>query len=76
MLTSTRVDTDISSTGTNAPVKGNLQTCTAAIALQGMVPAEKVRWAVASDLVIDPNQADAAMAGVAALVLTYDGPDW
>jgi hypothetical protein len=59
---------DIASTITYAPVKGNLETCTAATALQGGVLTETVRWkAVDNNLVQDANWAQEALAGVAAL---------
>ena len=57
---------DIGSTLTFVPVEGN--PCTAAVALQGNVPAETVRWkAVADSVTTEATQAEGALAGVAAL---------
>ena len=59
---------DIGSTIKYAPVIGNLQTCTAAVSLQGNVPAETVRWkGMELSLVRDTTWAEGELAGVAAL---------
>ena len=59
---------DIGSTIWYAPVKGNLQACTAAIALQGTVPADTVRWkGMDYNPTHDATWAQGALAGVSTL---------
>jgi hypothetical protein len=53
--------------GNNDPVLGNLKACTAAIALQGSIPAGSVRWGSARPGSSGASAADMDLAGVAAL---------
>ena len=60
---------DIGSTITYAPIKGSLQTCRAAMALQATVPAVEVRWKGLEINYVAPDATWAAgvMPGVAAV---------
>ena len=59
---------DIGSTITYAPIKGNLQTCKAAMAIQTTVQAVKVRWkGVENNFTPDATWAAGALPGVAAV---------
>ena len=59
---------DIGSTITYAPIKGNVQTCKAAMAIQTTVQAVKVRWkGVENNFTPDATWAAGALPGVAAV---------
>jgi hypothetical protein len=53
--------------GNDDPVLGNLKACTAAIALQGNIPAGRVRWGSVRTGSRGASAADGDLAGVAAL---------